>query len=196
MSATMSQARARVARSVPAAVERARLTVVPSRRFRAPRAPFAVLVLAILAAGVFGLLMFNTHMQQASFHANALQRQADALSAERQALEMELERLRDPQAVAAAGRKLGMVPPVSPAFIRLGDGTVAGKPTPATPDGAIRINPLPPAKPGVLAPPPVVVRVPAVTTAGTGAGVGTTAGTATDTGADATVPPTGAEGAR
>ncbi len=36
---TEAQARARVARGVPAAVERARLTVVPSRRFGAPRAP-------------------------------------------------------------------------------------------------------------------------------------------------------------
>ncbi len=179
MSLTVSQARARVARGVPAAVERARLTVVPSRRFGAPRAPFAVLVLAILAAGVVGLLMFNTHMQQASFHAAELQRQADALNAKRQALEMELERLRDPQAVAAAGKRLGMVPPLNPAFIRLGDGSVAGTPTPARPDEGIRITPLPPAKPGLLRPAPIVVKVPAAVTA---------------PGADTPAPPAGSAG--
>lgn len=180
MSSVASQARARVARGVPAAVERARLTIVPARRFGAPRAPFAVLVLAILAAGVVGLLMFNTHMQQASFHATALQQRADALTAKRQSLEMELERLRDPQAVAAAGKRLGMVPPVNPAFIRLGDGSVAGTPTPARPDEGIRITPLPPAKPGVLRPPPVIVRVPAaITEPGAAAGAGATAPPAT-----------------
>ncbi len=190
MSATMSQARARVARGVPAAVERARLTVVPARRFGPPRAPFAALVLAILAAGVVGLLMFNTHMQQASFHATELQRQADALTAKRQALEMELERLRDPQAVAAAGKRLGMVPPVNPAFVRLGDGSVVGTPTPARPDEGIRITPLPPVKPELLRPPPIVIKVPApVTAPGSDAAAGPSATTAAEAA-------TGSEGGR
>ena len=42
-------------------------------RTQAARTPFVVLVIGLLVAGVVGLLMFNTHMQQASFRATALQ---------------------------------------------------------------------------------------------------------------------------
>ena len=62
MSELVSQARARAPRFAEAAAERARLTLVPPRRMRAPRAPLAVLIFVILGAGVVGLLMFNTHM--------------------------------------------------------------------------------------------------------------------------------------
>jgi len=62
-------------------LERARLTVVPSRAEAAPRAPFVVLVVLLLAGGVAGLLAFNTSMQQASFKATALEQQAAALAA-------------------------------------------------------------------------------------------------------------------
>ncbi|MGH3307948.1 MAG: hypothetical protein ACRDOX_09690, partial [Nocardioides sp.] len=59
-----------------AAVERARLTVVPRRRTRAARMPFVMLVSLVLLGGVIGLLLFNTSMQQASFAATALEEQA------------------------------------------------------------------------------------------------------------------------
>jgi hypothetical protein len=161
MSTLMSQARARAPRLAEAAVERARLTLVPARSTRAPRAPFAVLVLVILGAGVVGLLMFNTHMQQASFYATRLQQQADDLTARQQALDMELERLRAPQRLAQAGRALGMVAPGVPAFVKLSDGSVVGTPTPASPDDAVRITPLPAGLPGALQRKPIIVRVPA-----------------------------------
>jgi hypothetical protein len=184
MSSFASQARARAPRAAWAAVERARLSIVPNRRTRAPKAPFAVLVLAILGAGVVGLLMFNTHMQEASFRATALQEQADRLTAQRQGLEMELERLRDPQRLAEAGRALGMVAPGVPAFVSLADGSVVGTPTPATPEDAVRVTPLPPAVPATLRPPPIIVRVPAAvtptgqTTAATGPASAATPGVA------------------
>lgn len=155
----MSQARVRVPRSARAAVERARLTVVPPRKVRAPRMPFAVLVFGLLAAGVVGLLVFNTHMQQQSFYATSLQRQADALVAEKQSLSMELERLRDPQRVAARAKHLGMVAPSVPAFIRLSDRTVVGNPVAATPEDGVAIRSAPPPKPAVLNPPPLVITV-------------------------------------
>ncbi len=44
---------------------------------------------------------------------------------------MDLDALRNPQRVALQAKELGMVPASSPAFVRLGDGTVLGKPTPA-----------------------------------------------------------------
>ena len=139
--------RSRVPRIAEAAVERARLTVVPRGVTRAPRVPFVALVSLLLVSGVAGLLLFNTSMQQASFHATALEQQAQILAAEEQSLQMELEMLRDPQRVAAEARAIGMVPPANPAFIRLSDGRVLGTPTPAVPEDGIRIAPLPTLKP-------------------------------------------------
>jgi hypothetical protein len=177
MSTVMSQiasgARTRVPRFAEAAVERARLTVVPQRslgRTQAARTPFAVLVIAMLVAGVVGLLMFNTSMQQASFKATALQDEATSLSAKEQSLNMALDKLRDPQRLAVAAKKLGMVAPAQPAFIRLSDGKVLGTPAAATPADTVRISALPTTKPRSINPKPLVVRVPATaddTTGGT-----------------------------
>jgi hypothetical protein len=202
MSTVMSQiasgARTRVPRFAEAAVERARLTVVPQRamgRTQAARTPFAVLVIAMLVAGVVGLLMFNTNMQQASFKATSLQNEATALTAKEQSLNMELDQLRDPQRLAIAAKKLGMVAPAQPAFIRLSDGRVLGTPAKATPADTVRITALPTAKPRSINPKPLIVRVPATddTTGGLTGGTtkvtpGATSGTtgAASTGAGAT----------
>jgi hypothetical protein len=167
MSSLISQARTRAPRFAEAAVERARLTLVPARSARAPRAPFAVLVFAILGAGVVGLLMFNTHMQQASFYATRLQNRADDLAARQQALAMELEGLREPQRLAEAGKALGMVAPGVPAFVNLSDGKVIGSPSVATPEDTVRIDPLPAGIPALLRPNPIIVRVPALEAAPT-----------------------------
>ncbi len=154
--------RARVPRLAEAAVERARLSVVPPRplgRTQAARTPFAVLVIALLAAGVVGLLMFNTHMQQTSFTATALQQQATSLTSQKQSLVLELDQLRDPQRVAEAARDLGMVASAQPAFIRLEDGRVLGKPAPASGNDAVQITPGPVQKPAQLERKTVVVAV-------------------------------------
>ncbi|MBO9520335.1 MAG: hypothetical protein J7518_02255 [Nocardioidaceae bacterium] len=161
MSALAGPAKALRTSRAAAAVERARLSLVQPRRTPAPRAPFVVLVLAILGAGVVGLLMFNTHMQQTSFYATRLQQQADDLVARQQKLDMELEGLRDPQRLAVAARDLGMVAPGVPAFIRLGDGSRVGSPTVASPEDAVQIKPKPPALPLPLKPKPIYVIVPA-----------------------------------
>lgn len=146
-------------RTAAVAVERARLSLVPPRRVRPPRAPFAVLVFAVLAAGIVGLLLFNTHMQQASFHATQLQQEADDLTARQQKLDMELEALRYPQRLAQAGRDLGLVVPPVPTFISLADGKVLGVPTVATPDDAERITGRPATLPPALNPPPIIKKV-------------------------------------
>ena len=143
MSAQMFQARNRVPRIAEAAVERARLTVVPRTPARAARVPFVVLVSLLLVGGVAGLLCFNTSMQQASFTATAMEDQAASLDAKQQSLNMELDALRDPQRVAVRAKEMGMVPPNAPAFIRLSDGKVLGKPVPASSQNAIRVLPLP-----------------------------------------------------
>src|SRR5919107_3248327 len=132
MSTLLSQARTRVPRIAEAAVERARLTVVPrTAHRRAPRVPFVTLVSLLLVGGVAGLLFFNTSMQQASFTATDMEDQVSLLNAHEQSLKMQLESLRDPQRVAVQARAMGMVPPSTPTFLRLSDGAVLGKPTPA-----------------------------------------------------------------
>jgi hypothetical protein len=165
MSNTAAQIRSRMPRIAEVAVEKARLTVVPRRRTRASRMPFVALVSMVLLGGVVGLLLFNTSMQQASFAATALEGQATTLSARQQALEMDLDRLRNPQRIASAAARLGMVQAGNPAFIELGSGQVVGEPSVGgtTP---LRINPLPPTKPPVLDPAPTIVEVPATETTG------------------------------
>jgi len=181
----MEGARTRVPRFAEAAVERARLTVVPPRtlgRTQAARTPFAVLVIAILAAGVVGLLMFNTSMQQTSFKATALQDRVNVLTAKEQSLALELDALRDPQQLAVAAKDLGMVAPSQPAFVRLADGRVLGNPTPATVGDTVRVNPLPSKKPAALKRKTIIVKVPAATNPSTTAAAGTAAATSgTDT---------------
>lgn len=194
MSLLATPARIRIPRSARNAVERARLSVVPVRRTRAPRMPFAALVFLILGAGVVGLLMFNTHMQQMSFYATSLETKADALVARQQSLDMQLDRLRDPQRLAREGRKLGMVAPVVPAFIRLGEGDIVGVPTPASPDDFIPVKEPAATKPRSLQPAPIVVtQQPATTVTTSGATSGATSGT-TGSGTAGTGPAAGING--
>lgn len=167
MSSTAPQIR-RLSSAAPrlaqAALQRARLTVVPPRRSKAPRLPFVTFVSIILLAGVVGLLMFNTSMQQASFRETALRKQAADLAVQQEQLQMEVAALGEPARVARAAQRLGMVIPASPVgVLHLGSGTVSGKPTPAV--GADRVPLLPPGprKPAALNPPPVKVKADATT---------------------------------
>lgn len=146
-----------------AATVRARLALVPARANAAPRTPFVALVIGILVAGVVGLLMFNTHMQQNAFAASELKQTADRLTAQRQQLNLQLQQLRDPQRVATAARDLGMVAPTSPAFLSLADGKVIGNAVPATADGALFVRNFKATKPPALKPKPRIVRVSAAT---------------------------------
>jgi len=157
MSTLLDQARTRVPRIAEAAVERARLTVVPRTPRRAARVPFVALVSLLLVGGVAGLLFFNTSMQQVSFTATRLEDRAERIAAERQGLQMELDQLRDPQRVALQAKEMGMVPPAGPAFIRLGDGRVLGNPEPASRDDALQVVPQPTAKPKKLNRKPLII---------------------------------------
>lgn len=155
MSSLMNEARSRVPRIAEAAVERARLTVVPrATGRRAARVPFMTLVSVLLVAGVAGLLFFNTSMQQVSFTATRMEHRAQLLDAERQGLQMQLDSLRNPQRLALRAKRLGMLPAATPAFIKITDGTVLGTPTPASWADAIRVNSLPTRRPKDLRPTP------------------------------------------
>ena len=166
MSSPAAQFRTRVPRIASlvsdAAVERARLTVVPrARRTSAPQVPFVTLVTLLLVGGVVGLLLFNTSMQQASFAATELEQQAYNLSAREQTLQIELEGLRDPQRLAVRAAALGMVPGPSPAFLDLRTGKVVGRDVPASATNRLALRPPPAVKPGSLTPAPVKVTAPA-----------------------------------
>ncbi|CAM3537110.1 hypothetical protein NODU109028_21395 [Nocardioides dubius] len=157
MNTPLPQSRVRVQRIAEAAVERARLTVVPRVRARTPRVPFVIMVSALLVAGVVGLLMFNTTMQQNSFTSTDLEKQAGQLAAEREGLQMELDALNAPQRIAQRATELGMVQGPAPAFIDLRQGKVTGgAATPA--DGADSFSIEPPAvqKPKELSPEPTI----------------------------------------
>jgi cell division protein FtsB len=153
MSSTAPALRARVPRLAGAALERARLTVVPKRRRRHTNpVPFLLLVSMLAVGGIVGLLLFNTSMQQASFAATDMQQQADVLEAKQQSLQMQLARLRDPQTIAVKAQRMGMVLPSSPAVLDLRSGKVLGDPTPATRIDPLRLTPPPPAMPRLLHP--------------------------------------------
>lgn len=170
MTSPVAQIRTRMPRIAEVAVERARLTVVPRRRTRAARMPFVALVSMVLLGGVVGLLLFNTSMQQVSFAATALEDQANTLTARQQTLQMDLDRLRNPQRIAKAALGLGMVQAGSPAFLELGSGKVVGVPSAGDGTVPLRINPLPPKKPASINPPATVVTVPAQGAAETSGG--------------------------
>lgn len=156
MSSTAAQVRSRIPRMAEVAVERARLRVVPRRRTRAPRVPFVTLVSLLLLTGVIGLLLFNTSMQQASFAATALEQQATNLAARQQSLQMDLDRLRDPQRVGELARQQGLVLSPGAAVLRLPSGKIEGTPTAATRENDVNIQPPAPILPAELAPPPII----------------------------------------
>jgi hypothetical protein len=166
MSMPLNLSATRIPRVADAAVERARLTVVPRRTRQAPRMPFVVLVSVLLVGGVAGLLFFNTSMQQASFTASDLESRATALHAKEQSLKMRLDTLRDPQRIAVRAQHLGMVPDGSPAFLRLHDGRTLGRAQAAQAGDSVRLTALPTRKPKSLRPTPVIADPPASGTAG------------------------------
>ena len=140
-------------RIAQAALERARLTVVPRRRSTALRMPFIAFVTVILLGGVVGLLMFNTSMQQAAFRESALQRQATDLGVQQEALEQDIQKLNDGTRIAAGAEKQGMVIPTAPAAVlHLGSGRITGTPTPANAADRLPLRQPGPHKPASLNP--------------------------------------------
>jgi hypothetical protein len=106
----------------PRAPEAPRLRVVPPANLPAPRAPFVLLVLGLVVAGLVALLMLNTLVNENSFRIHALTTKQE-----------QLDKLETPGSMEAAARRLGLVPAGTPAFIELPSGQVLGVPTPAKP---------------------------------------------------------------
>lgn len=120
-------------REMPASAKAAGLRLVRPVRSRARKAPFVVVVLTILSIGLVGLIVMSTILQAQSFEAEKLTRQAAELDTRQQLLAREVDELQSPANVARQAIRFGMVPNSNPAFLRLSDGKVLGKPEAAKP---------------------------------------------------------------
>lgn len=98
---------------------------------RARRAPFVVVVLTVLAAGLVGLILISTTLQNLAFQQTELDRELTVLRNERDALRQQTDRLDSPASIAGRAGQLGMVGNTNPSFLRLSDNEVLGKPEPA-----------------------------------------------------------------
>jgi hypothetical protein len=120
----------------PPAARPAPLSVVPAGRARPARAPFVLLVVGLLAAGLIGLLMLNTKLAENSFRLQQLQKQSAQLADAEQDLSQKVAVNESPQQLARKARELGMVLTENPAFLDSRNGRVLGEPKPGqTPAG-------------------------------------------------------------
>src|SRR4051794_14970640 len=105
-------------RREPAAPEaQPRLRVAPPAPVTAPRAPFVLLVLCFVVAGVVGILWLNTKINENAFRMQRLQQQQGTLDRQEQRLKQDLAQQEDPGNLAAAARRQGAVPMTNQAFI-------------------------------------------------------------------------------
>ena len=112
------------------AAPRTVLRLVPQYRTTAARAPFVVLVVGLLVAGLLGLLVLNTVLAQDSFRLHALQAQAKDLTMREQALQRSVDGMQAPAELARRAEEQGMVPGGPPVFLHLPDGAVLGAASP------------------------------------------------------------------
>jgi hypothetical protein len=87
-----------------------------------------VLVVSLLIAGLGGLLFLHTALAEDSFRLHDLQVRSALLGNEQQALEQKLALEASPRRLSTRAQALGMVRSENPAFIRLSDGRILGKP--------------------------------------------------------------------
>jgi hypothetical protein len=104
------------------------LTLLHRPARRAPRTPFAVLLVIIAGLGLVGLLLINTQLQQGAVHVSRVDRENQILRERVQALTQSVAAAAAPQRLATRAQELGMVPNPRPAFLRISDGTVLGDP--------------------------------------------------------------------
>ncbi|WP_069811811.1 hypothetical protein [Streptomyces sp. TP-A0874] len=107
--------------------------VLPAGRSTAPRTPFVLLVVVLLASGLITLLLLNASLNQGSFRLSQLERETGELTDQQQALQQEVDGYSAPDALERRARGLGLVPGGAPVFLAP-DGTVYGVPSPAAAD--------------------------------------------------------------
>jgi hypothetical protein len=107
-----------------------RLRVAPPAPISAPRAPFIAVVIALVVAGVFGILLINTKTNENAFEISKLQDQQTDLNNQQQNLQNQIAGYESTGNLDAAARRLGLVKAGTPAYIRLPDGKIIGVPKP------------------------------------------------------------------
>ncbi|WP_063773431.1 hypothetical protein [Streptomyces rubellomurinus] len=91
-----------------------------------------MLVVVLLAGGLFGLLALNTALNEGSFELSRLQKQTTKATDEQQGLQHEIDQSSAPDALAKRAAELGMVPAGGMAFLDVPNGgKVLGTPGPA-----------------------------------------------------------------
>lgn len=93
------------------------LRVAPPAPVSAPRAPFVVLVLALVVAGVVGILVLNTKINENAFVLDNLKQQQAELDLNAQRLQDDIAKKQAPGALAPAARNEGMQRPSTPPSI-------------------------------------------------------------------------------
>jgi hypothetical protein len=96
-----------------------------------PKAPFLVLMAALVVIGVVGVLVLHTKINEGAFRLSDLRATQASLDQQEQQLEQQLADLSSPGNLRAAATRLGLIPAGDPAYIYLPDGRVVGVPQPA-----------------------------------------------------------------
>ena len=110
---------------------KATLRVAPPAPVTVARAPFVALVLVVVVAGVLGILVLNTKINENAFTLSHLQDQQSALDQQEQQLDQHLAVLEAPNSLAAAAARFGLIPSGTPAYLPLPNGQTVGVPQPA-----------------------------------------------------------------
>jgi cell division protein FtsB len=108
-----------------------RLKAEPPAPVPVPRAPFVALVLLVVTAGVLGILLLNTKVNENAFILHDLRQDQAVLDQRQQELEEEIARAGTPAQLAEAARRLGLVQAEELAYLRLPDGELVREPVPA-----------------------------------------------------------------
>ena len=126
------------ARATRAEQGRDQLTVAPPVPVAVPRTAFVVLVLVVVAAGVIGILLLNTKVNENAFILYDLTQAQAELDQREQELEQQIAQARSPAQLAESARRMGLVQAEEVAYLRLPDGEVLHEPVPgvAAPDPA------------------------------------------------------------
>jgi hypothetical protein len=106
----------------------------PGGAVAAPRAPFVLLILGLLAGGLVCLLVINTTLDASSFRISQLQQSNSTLAQQEQTLQREVSAAEAPAQIEQLAYQLGMRPMTEMHFLDVGEGTrqgQAGSPLPS-----------------------------------------------------------------
>ncbi|HUQ55354.1 hypothetical protein [Lentzea sp.] len=116
------------------------------------KAPFVVLVMLVLGAGIAGIMYFSTQAAADTYRLQEARSEAEKLTLQMEQLRREVALLESPTDLARRATEMGLVEPSNPARLRQNpDGTVEefGKPSAPT-----KSTPPPPPSSETPAPPP------------------------------------------